>query len=144
VTSAKKPVEGVVLPPAGKSTLRSVDALGALNNIVDVVREYGRIREEERTKRAKITAYETVEVARIRAAESVLKQYFEQVFAERSRTIDGLFEHLDDAMTRGDGTAATTALQGIVDLAKSSPLADISDLTQVRKALDDPDHVWEL
>ena len=47
-------------------------------------------------------------------------------------------------MTRGDGTAATAALQGIVDLAKSSPLADIGDLTQVRKALDDPDHVWEL
>lgn len=47
-------------------------------------------------------------------------------------------------MTSGDGTTATTALQGIVDLAKSSPLADIGDLSQVRKALDDPEHVWDL
>ncbi len=47
-------------------------------------------------------------------------------------------------MTSGDATAANTALQGIVDLAKSSPLADMGNLTQVRKALDDPAHVWEL
>ncbi len=143
MTAAKRPVEGVVLP-AAKSALPSVDALSALNNVVDGTLELLRVREEERTKRAKIDAYATVEVARIKGAESVLRQYFEQVFAERSKTIDGLFEHLDDAMTRGDGTAATAALQGIVDLAKSSPLADIGDLNQVRKALDDPDHVWEL
>ena len=61
-----------------------------------------------------------------------------------STTIDGLFRHLDGAMTSGDSAAAATALQGIVDLAKSSPLAAMGDLTQVRRALDDPDHVWEL
>jgi hypothetical protein len=144
VTAAKKPVEGVVLPPVAKSALHAADALGALNNVVDGTLDYLRLREEEQTKRAKIDAYATVEVTRIQEGSSLLKQYFEQVFAERSRTIDGLFRHLDDAMTRGDGTAATEALQGIVDLAKSSPLADIGDLTQVRKALDDPDHVWEL
>ena len=33
---------------------------------------------------------------------------------------------------------------GIVDLAESSRLAAMGDRTQVRKALDDPDHVWEL
>jgi hypothetical protein len=143
VTAAKKPVEGTVLP-AAKSALPGVDALSALNNVVDGTLDFLRVREDERTKRAQIDAYATVEVTRIKEAGSVLKQYFEHVFAERSRTIGGLFEHLDDAMTRGDGTAATAALQSIVDLAKSSPLADIGDLTQVRKALDDPDHVWEL
>ena len=144
MTAAKKPVEAVVLPPAAKSALPGVDALSALNNVVDGTLELLRVREEGRTKRASIDAYATVEVTRIKEAGSVLKQYFEHVFAERSRTIDGLFRHLDDAMARGDGTATTAALQGIVDLAKSSPLADISDLSQVRKALDDPEHVWEL
>ena len=144
MTAAKKPVEGVVLPPAEKSPLRSVDALGALNNVVDGALDYLRLREEEQTKRAGIDAYATVEVARIQQASSLLKGYFEQVFAERGKTIDGLFRHLDDAMTSGDSAAAATALEGIVDLAKSSPLAAMGDLTQVRKALDDPDHVWEL
>jgi len=144
VTATKKPVEGVVLPPMVGSALRAVDALGALNSVVDGTLDYLRLREEEQTKRAKIDAYATVEVARIQQASSLLKQYFEQVFAERSKTIDGLFRHLDDAMASGDGAASAAAVQGIVDLAKSSPLADISDLSQVRKALDDPDHVWEL
>ncbi|MDK3256596.1 hypothetical protein [Blastococcus capsensis] len=143
MTVAKKPVEGVVLPPAA-STLRAADALGALNNVIDGTRDYLRLRKEEQTKRTKIDAYATVEVARMHEASSLLKNYFEQVFAERSTTIDGLFRHLDVAMASGDETATTAALEGIVDLAKSSPLADIGDLSQVRKALDDPDHVWEL
>ena len=143
MTIAKKPVEGTVLGPAAKTALGGIDALTALENLVDGTMDFLRIREGERTKRIEIEAYASTEVTRIKAAESVLKQYFEHVFTERARTIDGLFEHLDDTMTRGDGTAATAALQGIVDLAKSSPLADMGDLTQVRKALDDPDHVWE-
>jgi hypothetical protein len=144
VTAAKKPLEGKVLPPAAGSALRGVDPLGALNTLVDGTLDYLRTREVESTKRATVQVYETVEVARIHEAGSVLKEYFGHVFAERSRTIDGLFEHLDGAMASGDGTAAAAALQGIVDLAKSSPLADMGDLTQVRKALDDPGHVWEL
>lgn len=143
MTVAKEPMEGVVLPPAA-AALGAADALGALNNVIDGARDYLRLREEERTKRAIIDAYATVEVARIHEASSLLKHYFEQVFAERSTTIDGLFRHLDVAMTSGDETATTAALEGIVNLAKASPLADIGDLSQVRKALDDPDHVWEL
>ena len=144
MTTAKKPVEGVVLPPAPKPALGAVDALGALNNVVDGTLDYLRLREGEQTKRAQIDAYATVEVTRIQEASTLLKDYFGQIFAERSKTIDGLFGHLDDAMTSGDAEAAATALQGIVDLAKSSPLAAMGDLTQVRRALDDPDHVWEL
>jgi len=144
MTAAKKPVEGEVLPRAAKSALPDVDVLGALNNLVDGTVGYLRLREEEQTKRARIDAYTTVEVTRIQQASAILERYVERVFAERSATSGGLFRHLDDAVARGDGTAATTAVQGIVDLAKSSPLADVGDLSQVRKALDDPDHVWEL
>ncbi len=32
----------------------------------------------------------------------------------------------------------------IVDIAQSSPLADLGDLSQIRKALDDPNQVWDL
>jgi hypothetical protein len=143
VTAAKKPAEGVVLPPAAKSVLSAVDALSAFNNVVDGTRDYLRLREEELTKRANLDAYATVEVERIQQASSALKDYFAHVFAERAKTIDGLFQRLDDAMASGDVATSTAAVMGIVDLAKSSPLADISDLSQVRRALDDPDHVWE-
>jgi hypothetical protein len=35
-------------------------------------------------------------------------------------------------------------VNAVVDLAKTSPLADLGDLSQIRAALDDPDQVWEL
>ncbi|MCA0146764.1 hypothetical protein [Blastococcus sp. LR1] len=143
MTAAKKqPVTGEVLPAS--PALPSIDVLGALNHVVDGTLDYLKVRGEEQTKQQRIDAYATVEVARIQEASALLKGYFEQVFAERSTTIDGLFKHLDDAMASGNDESAGMALQGIVDLAKSSPLAAMGDLTQVRKALDDPDHVWEL
>src|SRR3954468_12716481 len=107
MTTSKKPVEGTVLPKAVGSAVGGLDAVAALNNIISGTKDYLRLREEERTKRTTIEAYATVEVARIRSAESVLKEYFGQVFAERARTIDGLFDHLDDATSKGDGEAAT-------------------------------------
>ena len=36
------------------------------------------------------------------------------------------------------------ALHAIIELAKSSPFKDIVDLSTVKAALDDPDHVWDL
>ena len=39
--------------------------------------------EEQATIRSRIGAYEATEVARIKAGEAVLKDYFSQVFAER-------------------------------------------------------------
>lgn len=37
----------------------------------------------------------------------------------------------------------STVLTGIVEIARTSPLANMGDLGQIRAALDDPDHVWE-
>ncbi|ALU94399.1 hypothetical protein WQO_14180 [Streptomyces globisporus C-1027] len=57
---------------------------------------------------------------------------------------EGLFARLDKALDEGNGEALQTVVRGIVDIAKSSPLVDIGDLSQVRAALDDPVQVWEL
>jgi hypothetical protein len=100
--------------------------------------------EVESTKRTRIRAYEETEVARIRAAEKVLQGYFEQVFAERRGNFEQLFSRLDDALEKGNGEATAVVLQSIVDIARTSPLADLGDLSQIRAALDDPDQVWDL
>lgn len=141
--TSKKPVEGTVIPPAAKNVVSSVDALGALNNIVDALREYGRTKEVEQSKREKLDVYRTVEVAKIDAARQTLENYLTTAFAERSRTTTELFTRFDEALSRGDDTAAAAVLGGIVDIAKSSPLAAMGDLGQIRKALDDPNHEWE-
>lgn len=142
MSEPQKPIEGEVLPPVVAAP--ALDAFGALSTIVDATTAYLRLREEERTKRATIDAYRKLETERIKSAESVLKAYFEHVFAERATTISELFTRLDDATARGDDTVVAGTLTAIVDVAHSSPLAAAGDLGQLRKALDDPDHVWEI
>lgn len=128
----------------GGVPIRALDGLGALNVLVSAARECYVIHREETSKRAKIAAYETTEVARIKAAESLLRGYFAQVFAERARTFDDLFERFDTALDQGNSEALNLVVKSIVDVAKTSPLADLDDLSQVRAALDDPDFVWDL
>lgn len=129
---------------AAKGPVWAMDGFAALNQIAEAARECIRIHEVESTKRARMEAYEATEVARIRAAEAVLKDYFTQAFAERHNIYEEMFSRLDRALDEGNGEMLHTVVRGIVDIAKSSPLADIGDLSQVRAALDDPDQVWEL
>ncbi|QKZ25157.1 hypothetical protein HUT05_41540 [Streptomyces chartreusis] len=121
-----------------------MDGFAALNQIAEAARECIHVHEVESTKRARLEAYEATEVARIRAAESVLKDYFTQAFAERRTVFEEMFARLDRALDEGNGEVLHTVVRGIVDIAKTSPLADVGDLSQIRAALDDPDQVWEL
>jgi hypothetical protein len=68
----------------------------------------------------------------------------DQVFAERRSLYEELFARLDRALNVGNNEALHSVVVGIVDIAKSSPLADLGDLSQVRAALDDPNQVWDL
>lgn len=122
----------------------ALDGFNALTQIVDATRECVKVTQEESTKRASIRAYEKAEVARIKAAEVILKNYFEQVFAERRANFEELFTRLDQALDAGNGEAINAVVRGIVDIARTSPLADLGDLGQIRAALDDPDQVWDL
>lgn len=127
---------------AGKVT--SLQGFDALNQIVSAARECFVVHQVEGAKRKKLQTYETTELARIKAAESILKAYFAQVFAERRSNFEELFNRLDDALETKDGETVSLMVRGIVDIAKSSPLADLGDLGKIRAALDDPDQVWEL
>ena len=136
--------EGKVLPPRRRSGVTALDGFQALQEIVEGARQCVLVYQEEKSKRARLDAYQRVEVERIRAAESVLKTYFAEVFKERARLYDDMFLRLDTAMEKNDGQAVHDVLRGIVDVARSSPIADLGDLGQIRRALDDPDHEWEL
>ncbi len=126
------------------SAIPALSGFQALQVLVTTARECIVTHEVEGTKRAKLTTYEVTEVNRIKAAESVLRQYFDQVFAERSKNFDELFIRLDRALDQGDGESINFVVRGIVDIAQSSPLANLGDLSQIRAALDDPNQVWDL
>lgn len=146
MADSTKPLSGEVIPPKSRKTPMpaALDGLAALNQLVDAARECITVHAVENTKQARISAYETTEVSRIKAAEGILRQYFHQAFAERRATTDALFERLDAAIEAGDSQTIGEVVKGVVDIAKSSPLADLGDLGKIRAALDDPDQVWDL
>jgi phage tail tape-measure protein len=127
-----------------RSVIPNADALAALHEIVAATREYGRIRQEETTKRAAIAAVEHIQVDRIHAAEKILRLYFERVFAERAQTSEEMFVRLDQAMDSGDPQMVHAVVRGIVDLAQASPLAGLEDFGKFWAELGTGDNPVEL
>jgi hypothetical protein len=143
----RKVYEGDVLGPKKgpkQSPLNALDGFNALTQLVDAAQACISIHATENTKQEKIKAYATTELAKIRAAESFLSDYFEKSFAERRQNFDALFARLDAALDQGNGEVVSSVLNTIVETAKTSPLANAGDLSQIRTVLDDPNHVWEL
>lgn len=140
--SSKKPIVGQVIPPVG--AVPAAMGLDALTQLVSAAQDCITVMATERTKQEKIAAYRATEVAKIEAAESILKKYFSDVAAERRSMLDGLFERLDRALDDGDSAVVSQMVNAVVDVARTSPLSDLGDLSQIRLALDDADHVWEL
>lgn len=146
----KRALTGEWLGPAksvshqGGGALTAGAGLNALTQLVNSAHECIVVMAQEKTNQTRLAAYRDTEVTKIKAAESILKKYFDDVFSERRRNIDGLFERLDRAIDTGDPTVISQMVTAVVDLAKKSPIADLGDLSQIRAALDDPAQVWEL
>ena len=140
--SDKKPLVGEVLPAAASKVVPGANAITALNTLVTETSKYLTTREQERSKREEVRTYGGLEVERIRAAENILRGYFEHVFAERQSNFQELLARFDSAAASGDAHAMSQSLSAVVALAQHSPLADLGDLGQLRAALDDPNHVW--
>lgn len=135
----KKAIVGKVVG-MGKNAAPAVNPMEALTQIVDCVNTI----QVEGTKRKRLSTYEAIEIARIKTAESVLRDFFAEAFRERRKNFDEMFQRLDTALEQSNGEAAAAVVRGIVDVARESPLANMGDLGRVRAALDDPNQVWEL
>ncbi len=114
-----------------------------LNDVIQAWTEYLKTAEAEKTKRHDIAAWEKVTLAEIKAKRDFLVGYLEHSFDERAKNFQSLFQTVDQAVSSGDNQQLGLALHAIVDLAKSSPFKDLADLSTVKAALDDPDHVWK-
>lgn len=131
------------LPHQAQGLISNANAFAALDSIVSAANDFITLRETERSHREEMSAYRALETERIKAAETVLTDYFSKVFAERNQNFADLWARLDEAARKGDTSTVAQLMHGIVDLAKSSPLADLGELPKLRAALDDPDHVWQ-
>jgi hypothetical protein len=115
-----------------------------LNEIVQAWSEYSRIAEEETTKRRNIESREKVTLAEIQTKRDFLVGYLEKSFDERATNFKSLFQAVDRAMLSNNHQQLESAIEAIRQLSQSSPFKDLADLSKVKTALADPNHVWEL
>ena len=127
---------------AGEIT--GADAVAALSQLVNATRESIQVHETESTKREKLRTYRETEVRRIKSSEKVLKEYFDRIFDERQEAHKRLFQGLDAALDSGDAAALQSIVGGIVEVARTSPLAGIGDIAELKRAMEDPDAVFDL
>jgi hypothetical protein len=124
--------------------ITSAEAFGSLKEIVTVVQGLIQLHEEQSTKRGQLVTYRETQIARIQLVENTLHRYLDLTFAERRETNKRLFDSLDAAVRSGDVPAMQAVVAGIVQVAQTSPLADLGNIAELVKAMDDPDAVFEL
>lgn len=125
------------------NTQAFVNPMQCLSELTNAYTEYLKVAEAERTQRREIEANEKVAIAKIHAQRDLLMNYLDRSFDERANNFRSLFEVVDQAIANGNNEQLALALNSIVEIAKSSPFKDLANLTSVRAALNDPDHVWE-
>ncbi len=130
-----KKIKNFVLP--------NLNPAESLEQMVSAYTEYLTIAEQERTKRRDIEAWEKEAIARINAQRDLVITYLDRSFDERAETFRALFGVVDNALSEGNNEQLALALNSITEIAKSSPFKDLANLSSVRAALNDPNHVWE-
>ncbi|MDG4807213.1 hypothetical protein O7634_10690 [Micromonospora sp. WMMD1120] len=141
----KDVLEGTPMRPEAKDLQAGAqDALNALNLIVVLARDGFQTYQTESTKREYLRTLRETETARIRASQEALRDYLDRVYADRRDTHQRLFASLDQALAAGDTAAVQAVVGGIVEVARTSPLADIGNIVDLKRAMSDPSTIWEL
>lgn len=128
----------------GQSVEAFTNPIQCLNDVVTAWTDYLKIAEEEKTKRCEIEAWEKASLSEIKVKRDFLIGYLDRSFDERAKNFQALFQVVDQAILSDDNQKLALALEAIVKLAKSSPFKDLTNLSTVKAALNDPDHIWEL
>jgi hypothetical protein len=131
------------MPIKTNAVYKFINPAQSIQEMVSAYTDYLKIAEEEKTKRRDIEAWEKTRIAEISAQRDLLIGYLEKSFDERAVNFHTLFAIVDSAIASGNNEQLALALNTITDLAKSSPFKDLVHLSNVRAALDDPNHEWE-
>lgn len=126
--TSKMQILDKVIPMSQPTAIPLQAACGAFNCIVEARYEYKKIAAQEKTKRAAIDAWEKVRLTELKNQKEILQLYLENTFKERREMINGLFDALDKGIDTGNATVIDQAINGIINIAKDSPLQQVDKL----------------
>lgn len=119
------------------------EAYDMLKELVGVIGSINSVSREQATRRKQIQAYETTKVAQAREISRFLHRYFERERQSRDAFYGGVFKGIGKALDDGNNEALHTLVTAAVDVAKTSPLAAVGNLENVRAMFEDPNAVYE-
>jgi len=99
----------------------------AANNIISAAIEYGKIKEEEITKRVAIVSSSNENIEKIRASKEIFLEYLELEYSERYAVYSELFERLDQAIEKQQTEIVSQVMNGIVEQIKKTPFVNFTD-----------------
>lgn len=139
-----KPLTGIPIAAEvlGKAA-GPLSAANVLDDILELVREWIQVHEDETTSRVQIAADAEVKIEEIHAKRDLFLTYLDKTFDEREKNFEQLFARLDDALAN-NADAVGLILSSITTLALKSPFADLHDPIVLRQKLDDPEAEWEV
>lgn len=102
----------------------------SLSSIMTSYLELQKTRETEKTKRLFINKAAEVTIEKIRTHREIIIHALDQSFEERRHVITQQFLIIEEALKSGKSEIAAKAIDSMVDLVKSSPFKEISELSK--------------
>ncbi len=104
--------------------------INAVNNIFSAAFEYGKIKEEEETKRVEIISSSNEAIERIRASKEIFLEFLKQEYNERYFVYSELFKRLDQAIEKQDVEVVSLVMSGILEQIKKNPFANFKEFKE--------------
>jgi hypothetical protein len=136
---------GVRFAARGAQVLKNPsEAHKLIKEIFVVAGEVQKFREVQETKRADIEKNKQIAIEIISSQKQILMEYLEKTFDERKNNFEMMFKIIDHALKNNNIQQLAIALDNINKLATSSPFKDLSSTQNIKNALKDKDHVWDI
>lgn len=141
--SGSRPLGLDALVDLGVSHLPNPDSVLKVIEGIRVAAEAVREVAVQKREQERIRANAETEIAKVHAVRDVMLTYLDRSFDERRTNFDALFARLDVAIAQGNLEIVATTLDAVVELAKTSPFKDLSDVASARSALRDKSVEWD-
>lgn len=131
----------MVMGPAPTLALEGFQQVqGLISGVLAYKTEKRRLRVEQQ----RIEADTRVALESLRSMRELMLTGMNQAFVQRQAGLDGMMELAARALEKGDVGSAAAAIHAVVQIATSSPFACLSQASEARAALADPNQDWRL
>lgn len=131
-----------VAPVAGGGA--GMDLAASLSMLMQEAGSTLRLLSEQSTARRRIAAWEDAEITRLQEVSRVVRLHLERSHDERQAALAALVAGVQASVAAQDVDALTRILDTMVDLLKTTPLAELVSLEAVAAKLGDPGAVFTM